>query len=122
VYRLLANLGRAGRDPQHHEHDWREAGPREFLPKVVKSVLTARASRSTAARHSRYQVLHACQEPCSAVVFLAALRAPSEYLAGHLKPDRWNVVGDLEVDNLHLANLVAAAAGPAAEVPLDRPP
>jgi dTDP-glucose 4,6-dehydratase len=58
---------------------------------------------------SRYY-LHA-RNHADAILFLLKQTIPSAYSDKVLMPDRYNVVGDIELDNLEMANLVADIMG-----------
>ncbi len=85
--------------------------PEKFVPTVIRKVL----QRETVEVHadpdgtigSRVYV-HA-QDLADAVLFLVNLKRPTSYGLAATRPDRWNVVGARDVDNLELAQLIAKA-------------
>ena len=90
----------------------------KFLPMIIRSVLNGdcvNIHSSKGVVGSRYY-LHA-RNHADACVHLLKVKPPSSYKThGRLppysdRPDRWNVVGDREIDNLSLAKEVASIIG-----------
>lgn len=88
----------------------------KFLPKIIWKVATDQPmdiysdtlSDGSVRIGSRFYV-HA-ENHADAFVWLSE-RPVSRYSEGHVRPDRYNVVGDVELNNLELAQMVAEIMG-----------
>jgi dTDP-glucose 4,6-dehydratase len=88
----------------------------KFLPKIIWKVATDQPmdiysdtlSDGSVSIGSRFYV-HA-ENHADAFVWLSE-RPVSRYSEGHVRPDRYNVVGDVELNNLELAQMVAEIMG-----------
>lgn len=91
--------------------------PEKFVPKVISKVLRSEEVPIHASMEGRIGsrfYLHA-RNLADAVLFLlrrgnVRLYSTTEGVVGQ-RPDRWNVVGEREVDNLELAKLIAKLVG-----------
>ena len=86
--------------------EWQD--PEKFLPKIIQTVSTNGTvpiyGDSEDSIGSRFY-LHA-KNHADAFVFLSKF-APARYSEGAERPDRYNVCGDVELNNLEMAQLVA---------------
>lgn len=88
----------------------------KFLPKIIWKVATDQPmdiysdtlSDGSVSIGSRFYI-HA-ENHADAFVWLSE-RPVSRYSEGHVRPDRYNVVGDVELNNLELAQMVAEIMG-----------
>lgn len=81
----------------------------KYVAKIIKAV----EGGATVPVHGKYgkygsrYYLHA-RNHADAILFIMTTFVPTQYLEGiDTRPDRYNVVGDVEVDNLEMAQLVA---------------
>lgn len=86
--------------------EWQD--PEKFLPKLIGKIATNQKMQIYTSQDgtigSRFYI-HA-KNVADALIFLCN-RKPSRYKEGSDRPDRWNIVGELELDNLQAAKLVA---------------
>lgn len=86
--------------------------PEKFLPKIIQFVATGKEmpiyGDSPTSIGTRFY-LHA-QNKADAFVFLSKF-SPARYSEGAERPDRYNVCGDVELNNLELAQMVADIMG-----------
>jgi dTDP-glucose 4,6-dehydratase len=90
--------------------EWQD--PEKFLPKIIQFVATGQEMPIYADSESTIGTrfyLHA-KNHADAFVFLSKHSA-SKYDLGSDRPDRYNVCGDVELNNLELAQLVAKILG-----------
>lgn len=83
----------------------------KFLPKLIYKIATCQSMEiygSPGKIGSRYYI-HG-KNIADAIIFLAKMK-PSMYSTGASRPDRYNVVGDMEMDNLQVAQFVAECVG-----------
>ena len=83
----------------------------KFVPKIIKCILQGKSvpvHATHGAVSSRFY-MHA-RNHADALLFIAQNTVPGRY-PGHTRPDRYHVVGECELDNLELAQRVAAAVG-----------
>jgi dTDP-glucose 4,6-dehydratase len=83
----------------------------KFLPRIIWKVATDQVMEiygELGNIGSRYY-LH-CKNMADALIFLCNLK-PAMYTEGARRPDRYNVVGDICLDNLEVAQLVAKYMG-----------
>lgn len=84
----------------------------KFLPKLIKLIATGQEMPIYADNEKQIGTrfyLHA-KNHADALVFLSK-RTPSAYEQGAEKPDRYNVCGEVELNNLEFAQLVAKIMG-----------
>jgi dTDP-glucose 4,6-dehydratase len=88
----------------------------KFLPKIIWKVATGQKMEIYAdpKPDGSFKIgtrfyLHA-ENHADVFVWLSG-RSPARYSLGHRRPDRYNVVGDVELDNLQLAEMVAEIMG-----------
>jgi len=90
--------------------EWQD--PEKFLPKIVQYVATGKEigiyGDSPESIGSRFY-LHA-KNHADVFLFLSKIE-PAMYSQGAERPDRYNVCGDVELNNLELAQLVAEIMG-----------
>lgn len=90
--------------------EWQD--PEKFLPKIIQSVATGKEvpiyGDSEESIGSRFY-LHA-KNHADVFLFLSKIK-PAMYSEGAERPDRYNVCGDVELNNLELARLVAKFVG-----------
>jgi dTDP-glucose 4,6-dehydratase len=90
--------------------EWQD--PEKFLPKIIQSVATGKEvpiyGDSEESIGSRFY-LHA-KNHADVFLFLSKLK-PAMYNEGAERPDRYNVCGDVELNNLELAKLIAEFVG-----------
>ena len=83
----------------------------KFLPKLIHKVATNQIMDiygEAGKIGSRFYIHAKCL--ADAFIFIAE-RKPASYLDGAKRPDRYNVVGDMEMDNLQVAQHVAKCMG-----------
>jgi len=83
----------------------------KFLPKLIYKISTGQSMEiygEPGKIGSRYYI-HG-KNVADALLFLSKMK-PQMYSDGSKRPDRWNVVGDLELDNLQVAEFVAECLG-----------
>lgn len=87
----------------------------KYIAKLIRgiqkgSTVTIHGNESKAVYGSRYY-LHA-RNHADAILFLLRKTMPSNYFEGiNDRPDRYNVVGDTELDNMDMAELIAELIG-----------
>lgn len=90
--------------------EWQD--PEKFLPKIIQSVASGKEvpiyGDSEESIGSRFY-LHA-KNHADVFLFLSKIK-PAMYSDGAERPDRYNVCGDVELNNLELAKLVAEFVG-----------
>jgi hypothetical protein len=93
-----------------------DAQKEKFLPKIIWKVATGQKMEIYAdpKPDGSFKIgtrfyLHA-ENHADVFVWLSG-RSPARYSLGHRRPDRYNVVGDVELDNLQLAEMVAEIMG-----------
>jgi dTDP-glucose 4,6-dehydratase len=93
----------------------------KFIPKTLRSLLRGDAPTVHVAPDGRPGsrfYLHA-RNLADAWLWLARNHRPQEYVDGHDRPSRFHIVGEREVTNIEMVELLAAAAGlPAPEMKL----
>lgn len=83
----------------------------KFLPKCIWKIATDQTMEiygEPGNIGSRYYI-H-CKNVADAICFLSE-RLPARYLDGEPRPDRYNIVGDIEMDNLEAAKYIATVMG-----------
>jgi dTDP-glucose 4,6-dehydratase len=83
----------------------------KFLPKLIWKIATDQTMEiygEPGKIGSRFY-LHA-KNMADALIFLSN-HAPVRYKDGHKRPDRYNIVGDIELDNLEVAKIIANLMG-----------
>lgn len=85
--------------------------PEKFVPLVISRVLKGEeiSIHGTADDIGQRHYLH-CRNASDALLFLLK-RQPTIYDGAIQYPDRWNIVGDVEVDNLTMAQTIARICG-----------
>lgn len=86
--------------------------PEKFMAKIIRMVLngeTVPVHGKEGQIGSRYY-LHA-RNHADALLFILCNLKPARYEAGLYHPDRYNVVGDIELDNLEVAQKIAHYVG-----------
>lgn len=91
--------------------------PEKYLAKIIRGVskgatipIHGREENGRNTFGSRFY-LHA-RNHADALLFLARKTTPTKYIEGKYdRPDRYNVVGDTEVDNLTMAEIIAGLIG-----------
>lgn len=87
--------------------------PEKFIPMAIKRVLageTVTVHASPDGRIGSRFYLHA-RNLADAVLFLINRGQVSTYAGGADRPDKWHIVGEREVDNLEMAQAIAALLG-----------
>ncbi len=84
----------------------------KFLPKLIWKIATDQTMEIYGEPDnigSRFYI-HA-KNIAAAIIHLSDLKEPAMYEHGAKRPDRYNVVGDIEMNNLEVAQLVAKIMG-----------